>query len=485
MYKALELLLIPSLFALLTLVVPRNVIRIYSLIGGLASLVLTGWLLCNFYQFHSAAVTLFSLTPNNFGFTAKMGYDGIGLFMVILTNIITFIILLSNYNREVSQNKLFTSMLFLMQAALLGVFVSLDGLLFYIFWEISLIPIFIIALSFGGADRKRTLTKFFIYTFVGSLAMLASLIAIKSYTTSFAIEDLMNVQLSVKAAFWIFGGFFLAFAIKIPLFPFHTWQPNTYSTAPMAGTMLLSALMLKMALYGMIRWMVPLAPEAMNCMQYPIIVLGIIGVVYAGIVAIKQSDIKKLFAFASISHVGLIAAGIILFDKDNLTAGLIQIFNHSLVAVGLFLSVDIIEQRLGTRKLEELGGIAKLAPKFAFWFAVLAFASVSVPFTSGFIGEFLLIKGLYSYHWLVGLIAGTTLVFGAVYTLRAYQLSMYGAPKQAATFKDLSWNEWLAYFLIMAIIVVIGVCPQMIIDLVGPSIDQLLETYKSSSAIIK
>ena len=164
---------------------------------------------------------------------------------------------------------------------------------------------------------------------------------------------------------------------------------------------------------------------------------------------------------------------------------MIQIFNHSLVAVGLFLSVDIIEQRLGTRKLEELGGIAKLAPKFAFWFAVLAFASVSVPFTSGFIGEFLLIKGLYSYHWLVGLIAGTTLVFGAVYTLRAYQLSMYGAPKQAATFKDLSWNEWLAYFLIMAIIVVIGVCPQMIIDLVGPSIDQLLETYKSSSAIIK
>jgi len=480
----LEILLIPSLFALLSLFVPGKVVRVFGLVGGLASVILTCVLVCKFQQNGGQAVTFFELAQNNFGFTSKMGYDGIGLFMIILTNVITFIILLSNFNREVAQNKLFTAMLFLMQAALLGVFTSMDGLLFYIFWEISLIPIFIIALSFGGSDRKRTLTKFFIYTFVGSLAMLASLIAIKSYATSFAIEDLMAVELSSKVAFWIFGGFFLAFAIKIPLFPFHTWQPSTYSTAPMAGTMLLSALMLKMALYGMIRWMVPLAPEALNDFQYPIIVLGIIGVVYAGVIAIKQSDMKRLFAFASISHVGLIAAGIIIFDKENLTAALIQMFNHSLVAVGLFLSVDILEKRMGTRKLEELGGVAKLAPKFGFMFAALALASVSVPFTSGFIGEFLLLKGLYSYHWVVGLIAGTTLVLGAVYTLRAYQLSMYGAPKMAS-FEDLTWNEWLAYFIIMAIIVIVGVCPQMIIDTVGPSIDQLLESYKISNTIIK
>ncbi|MBI1835781.1 MAG: NADH-quinone oxidoreductase subunit M [Flavobacteriia bacterium] len=476
------LLLIPSLFALLTLVVPRNVIRVFALVGGLASLIYSCTLLCGFNQDTTQVVTLFQLGQNSIGFSGKMGYDGIGIFMVMLTNVITLIILLSNYNREVSQNKLFTSMLFLMQAALLGVFISMDGLLFYIFWEISLIPIFIIALSFGESDRKAALTKFFIYTFVGSLAMLASLIAIKSYANSFAIEDLMAVELSAKTAFWVFGGFFLAFAIKIPLFPFHTWQPNTYSKAPMAGTMLLSALMLKMALYGMIRWMVPLAPEALNEFQFPIIVLGIFGVVYAGIIAIKQADMKRLFAFASISHVGLIAAGIILFDKDNITAALIQMFNHSLVAVGLFLAVDVIERRMGTRTLGELGGIAKLAPKFAFMFAALSLASVSVPFSSGFIGEFLLIKGLYSYSWVIGLIAGTTLVFGAVYTLRAYQLSMNGAPK-ITSFEDLSWNEWIAFFIIMAIIVVIGVCPQMIIDLVGPSIDQLLETYKTNSII--
>ncbi len=478
-----ELLLIPFLFALVSLVVPSNFVRQFSLLGGIVSLIVTIGHLCSFDTNTFVSI----LDPSfitSFGLTCKMGYDGMSLFMVLLTNVITFLIILSNYNRDLASNRSFTALVFFMQLGLLGVFTSFDGLLFYIFWEITLIPVFLIALWYGGSDRKQALIKFFIYTFIGSLAMLLSLMAIKSYAKSFSHSDLMAVELTAKSAFWIFGGFFLAFAIKIPLFPFHTWQPNTYTTSPMAGTMLLSALMLKMALYGMIRWLIPLAPEALSDVTYPVVVLGIIGVVYAGILAIKQNDIKRLFAFASISHVGLIAAGAILYSHDNWSAVFIQMANHSLVAVGLFLSADIIEQRLGSRKLSDLGGIAKQAPRFAIMFGALVLAAISVPFSSGFIGEFMLLKGVYSYNWLIGFVAGTTLIVGAVYTLRAYQLSMYGAPK-STPFADLTWNEWLAYLIIMVTIVVFGVYPQAIIDFLSPSIDSLIESVKTINTLHK
>ena len=471
-----ELLLIPFLFALIALVIPSNVMRSYSLIGGLVSLIVTIGHLVNFNP-DSFVSILDPQISNSIGLTCKFGYDGMSLFMVILTSLITFLILLSNYNRDLANNKTFTSLVFFMQFALIGVFTAFDGIAFYVFWELTLIPIFLIALWFGAPERKAILMKFFIYTFVGSLAMLGALISIKTFAPSFSHADLMAVELSTKTAFWIFGGFFLAFAIKIPLFPFHTWQPNTYTVAPMTGTMLLSALMLKMALYGMVRWMIPLAPEALAEMTYPIVILSVIGVVYAAVIAIKQNDIKKLFAFASISHVGLIAAGAILISHDNWSAVFIQMANHSLVAIGLFLSADIIEKRLGIRSLSDLGGIAKQAPRFAFMFGALILASISVPLTSGFIGEFMLLKGVFTYDALIGVIAGLTLVFGAVYSLRAYQLSMYGAPK-FPSFDDLSWNEWLTYFILLVLIVLFGIYPQAIIDFVSPSIDQLLGSIK-------
>lgn len=481
-----ELLIIPFVFALIALFTPKQVLKYVSLAGALTSLVVAS-VHAFAYCHASHYVPLFDLGTQYeafFGLTMKMGYDGISLIMVVLTNAIIPLIVLSGFNQELASNKRFVSMLFLMQFALLGVFLSMDGLLFYIFWEITLIPVFLIALWFGAPERKKILLKFFIYTFVGSLAMLLALIAIKVEANNFSHESLMAVQLSSKAACWIMGGFFLAFAIKTPIFPFHTWQPDTYTVSPTAGTMLLSALMLKMALYGMVRWMIPLAPEALQCLETPIMVLAIIGIVYAAVLAIKQTDIKRTFAFASISHVGLIAAGILLFNKDSLSASFLQMFNHSLVAVGLFMCAGILEDRMKTRNLYEMGGVAKLAPKFGFWFAVIGFASVSVPFSSGFIGEFLLLKELYEYKWIVGLIAGTTLVFGAVYTLRAYQLSMFGAPKQES-FIDLSWNEWLVLFIIGALILVIGLFPNVIFDFVGPSLDKLMDTVELSKISVK
>lgn len=485
--KVLALLFIPLAFTLVSLFVPKQILKYYSLIGALVSLVFSAFLACNYCSCAGLKPMFEPAWQSLLGLTLNFAYDGIGLVMILLTNVIIFLVLLSNFNREVGSSMKFVAMVFLMQFALLGVFTAMDGLLFYIFWEITLIPVFLIALWFGNSERKKALIKFFIYTFVGSLGMLAALITLKAFnpaTASFAYVDLINVQLTAKAAFWIFGGFFLAFAIKIPFFPFHSWQPDTYTISPMGGTMLLSALMLKMAFYGMIRWMIPLAPEALGEWKYIGIILALIGIVYAAILAIKQDDIKRIFAFASISHVGLIGAGVLLWNPESLSAVFLQMVNHSLVAVGLFLAAGILEDRTNTRNLYELGGVAKLAPKFGFWFAVIGFASVSVPFSSGFIGEFLLLKGLYGYNWIIGLVAGTTLVFGAVYTLRAYQLSMFGAPK-LATFKDLEWNEWLVFFILGVLVLVLGIFPNLIFDLVKPAVTNLLEVINSSQILTK
>lgn len=482
------LFIIPVFFALSVLVVPQNFVRTYGLLGGLASLVLTILLIAGYKQPDTAMYHMIADKQwlESLGITLSFGYDAISLIMVLLTNVLVPLVLLSNFGRELSSNRLFTSMVFLMQLGLVGVFVALDGIWFYIFWEVTLIPIYLIAYWFGEPERKAALTKFFIYTFFGSLFMLASFIALKSYgSPSFAITDLYLVSMLVKVPVWVMGGFFLAFAIKIPIFPFHTWQPDTYSKAPMAGTMLLSGIMLKMALYGMIRWMIPLAGVSMmKDFGMLVIVLGVTGVVYGAVLAIRQNDIKRLFAFSSISHVGLIAAGIIVFDKDSLTGAIVQMINHGLIALGLFLAADVIERRLGTRRLSELGGIAKQAPKFAFWFAALAFAAVSVPLTSGFIGEFLLLKGLYGYNAVIGIVAGTTLILGAVYTFRAYQLSMYG-PVKTASFTDLHWSETLVFAIIIGTVVYLGIYPQAVIGFVEPAINNLLDLQQSLFTNIK
>jgi NADH-quinone oxidoreductase subunit M len=467
----LELLLIPLLFAVLVAIAPKNLSKWIGLLGSLATLITVVIRSLAFIPTEKVDILHPDFTTS-FKMTLNMGYDGMGLLMVMLTAVVVPLILLTSINRSEGGQRGFNAMVLLMEFGLIGVFTALDGLLFYVFWELTLIPIFLIALWYGTEDRKPVLIKFFIYTFVGSLAMLISLIALGNLSRDFSYESLLEVTLPIKTAFWVMGGFFLAFAIKIPLFPFHTWQPSTYTVAPSAGTMLLSALMLKMALYGMIRWMIPMAPEALEDYKYIIITLGLIGVVYGAIIAIKQMDIKRLIAFSSISHVGLIAAGIVLFTEQSLSASYIQMVNHALVAVGLFLAAGILEDRLKTRDLSEMGGVAVLAPKFAFWFAVISFAAVSVPFTSGFIGEFLLLKGLFYEHWLIGTIAGTTLVFGAVYTLRAYQLSMFGAPK-IESFEDLKWNEVVVFAVITILIVLIGIFPQFISDLIEPSLDTI------------
>ncbi len=404
----------------------------------------------------------------------RFSIDSLGFTMILLTNAVFLLVYLSNFTGKIVNDRKFTALALLMQFGLLGVFTTNTILGFYIFWELTLLPIFLILYWFGSFDKPRALLQFFLYTLLGSLAMLLAVIGLMHATNQQTYEALLVADINAlgNTSIWLMGGFLLAFAVKIPLFPFHTWQAETYTKAPVAGTMLLSAIMLKMALFGLLKWVLPIFDGvATDFWRWPIITLGLIGVVYGAIVAIRQSDIKTLFAYASLSHLGLIAAALMLHDDNTNQIAVVQIVNHSIVSIGLFLAAGIIEQRLGTRQMSELSGIAKVAPRFAFWFGVLTFISLSVPFTAGFIGEFFLIKALFNAHAVTGFIASTTLVLGAVYTLRAYQVPMFG-PSKFASFQDLNWSEWLVFAILSVAAIYLGLAPQCLTDFVAHSLTQ-------------
>lgn len=412
------------------------------------------------------------------GISFRIGMDGISLLMVLLTNLLSPLIVLSSWERPQAPEARYYGLLLMMVGALNGVFMALDGLLFYVFYELALIPIYFICAIWGGESRIRVTLKFFIYTFIGSLFMLVALLYVYLQTPgshSFRWEDLVNVALPQGAAWWVMLGFFLAFAVKMPVFPFHTWQPDTYTVAPTGGTMLLSGIMLKMGVYGVIRWMVPLAPEAMHQWTPIFMSLAIIGIVYASIIAVKQSDFKRLVAYSSIAHVGLIAAGVFAWNKTGLQGSLIQMLNHGINVVGLFFIVDLIERRLDTRMMADMGGIAKSAPRFAVLFMIIMLGAVAVPLTNGFPGEFLLLNGVWNYNNWMGAIAGLTIIFGAVYMLRAYGLAMFGAPNaHTAQFKDVSTNEWVVLGVISALVILLGFFPQAVLNLTDGSVNRIL-----------
>ena len=325
---------------------------------------------------------------------------------------------------------------------------------------------------------RKFVIKFFIYTFIGSLFMLLSLLYVYLQTPgshSFAWADLVQAPLSTTDANFVMLGFFLAFAVKMPVFPFHTWQPDTYVTSPTGGTMLLAGIMLKMGVYGVIRWMVPLAPEGMHYWAPVFMALAVIGIVYASIIAIKQTDLKRLIAYSSIAHVGLIAAGVLAWNKTGMQGSLIQMLNHGINVVGLFYVVDLIERRIGTRTLADMGGIAKSAPKFAALFMIIMLGSVAVPLTNGFPGEFLLLNGVWNYNMWLGIAAGLTIIFGAVYMLRAYGLAIFGeSNRETAQFQDVNAQEWVVLGVIAGLVIVLGFFPQVVLNLTDGSVNRIL-----------
>lgn len=475
---SLILVLIPLISAAVLLLARPGGSRNLALFASLANLGVTAFAAMSFTGDGSFNHEFSAPWFAEMGINLRLGMDGISLLMVILTNLLTPLIILSGHTRGIEPESRYYGLVLLMLAALNGVFLSLDGLVFYIFYELALIPIYFICAIWGGDNRVRITLKFFIYTFVGSLFMLVALLYVYLQTPgnhSFAWEDLVRVQLDASAAWWVLLGFFLAFAVKIPVFPFHTWQPDTYTTAPTGGTMLLSGIMLKMGAYGMIRWMAPLAPEAMHSLVPIFIVMAVIGIVYASVIAVKQSDLKRLIAYSSIAHVGLIAAGILAWNKAGLQGSLIQMLNHGINAVGLFFVVDMIERRIGTRSLSDMGGIAKSAPKFAALFMIVMLGAVAVPLTNGFPGEFLLLNGVWNYNTWLGAVAGLTIIFGAVYMLRAYGLAMFGETQsRTENFADLDTREWLVLGVIAGLVIVLGFFPNLIFNLTDGSVNKVL-----------
>ena len=407
---------------------------------------------------------------DNIRFTT--GFDGLTGILLLLTNILVPVIILGGIRNDENRVKI-TALTLFMQGALNGVFMAQDGLMFYIFWELALIPIYFITLTMSGENAFKITLRFFIYTFVGSLAMLASLIYLFLHTAnySFAFEALRAVELSHTESIFVGGGILLAFLVKIPVLPFHSWQADTYTNTPAAGTMLLSGIMLKMGLYGLLRWFLPLAPESIEFYQPWVIGLSVAGVLYGALIAIRQKDMKRLVAFSSLSHVGLIAAGIFTLTLEGLEGSVIQLFVHGINVVGLILVIELIERSTGTRMLGELGGLAKNNRLFMIFFMLIALGTVAVPFTNGFPGELLLLKSLYAYRPNLSLLAGLTIIFCAVYVFRMVQFSMFGEGKGEVA--SLKWNEILAFGIITFFILGLGFMPQILIDIVHNSIVQI------------
>ena len=413
------------------------------------------------------------------GINFYVGIDGISLLLVLLTTLLTPLIILASFNTEYSKPNVFYGLILIMQSALIGVFVARDAFLFYIFWELALIPIYFICLLWGGENKGKITFKFFLYTLIGSLIMLLGIIFLYLKTGSFAYEDFLKVTLSSEEQTFVFWTFFLAFAIKMPIFPLHTWQPATYTTAPAPGTMLLSGIMLKMGIYGVIRWILPIVPAAVIDWGPLVIILSVIGIVYASIIAIMQKNFKTLIAYSSIAHVGLISAGIFSRTVEGIQGGMIQMISHGFCVVGLFFVIDIISARTKTVELEKLGGIRNQAPFLTMMFVIIMLGSVALPLTSGFVGEYLLFVGLFIYSPWIAAVAGISIILGAVYMLNTFQKVMLGEPKaEFNDFKKLVFSEKLVLAIISFFILYIGIYPKTFLELSEPSVKALLEIYK-------
>ena len=398
----------------------------------------------------------------------SLSLDGLSKMLVLLTAISFPIVFAATYNNEYKQSNAFYGLMLLTQAGLMGVFLASDCLLFYFFWELALIPVYFLCSIWGGEKRIAVTFKFFIYTFIGSLLMLVGILYLYFLTPdhSFAISSFYALKLGAaqqNTGFWLF---FIAFAIKMPIFPLHTWQPDTYEQSPTAVTMILSGVMVKMGVYAVIRWLIPIFPLATVKYADVIIIASVIGMIYASLIAIKQDDVKRLVAYSSIAHVGLMSAALFSMKTIGWNGVMVQMFNHGINVIGLWIVADTIEQRLGTRKFSELGGLAQKAPVLAILLVVLALANVALPLTNAFVGEFLMFNGLFQYNcWIAG-IAGISIILSAVYTLNMVQKLFYGQTV-SATHNALEIKGNVQFVLIVLVLVIIGfgVYPQPLIDL--------------------
>ena len=476
------LLFLPIVAALLVLLFKNEAAKHAALLFSLVELGIVFYFLAGFVPDASVQYGIDVPWIAQMGIYFKAGIDGIGMVMVLLTAVLVPLIILTTYQHNYKNAGVFYALILFMQAAMLVVFTALDGFLFYVGWEAALIPIYFICALWGGENRIRINIKFFIYTFAGSLFMLLGIIYLYLQTPAkvYDLRGFYDLSLTLTQQSWVFWAFFVAFAIKMPIFPFHTWQPDTYTEAPSAGTMMLSGIMLKMGIYGVIRWLIPNAPAGFLQWQNLVIILSVIGIVYASLIAFNQKDGKRLVAYSSIAHVGLIAAGIFAWTTQGVQGAMIQMLSHGINVVGMFFIWDIISRRLNTRDISQMGGIAKVAPNFSIAFLIILLGTVALPLTNGFVGEFLLLKGVFNYNIWFAAVAGLTIIFGAVYMLRMYKNVMQGETNElTAIFTDVSGSEKLVLGIICVLIIGIGVYPQPILHISEAAVTNLVNTVSA------
>lgn len=412
------------------------------------------------------------------GVSFHLMLDGISMLMILLATLLMPMVIYTSFRRDHKHEHLLYALLLVMYASILGSFLAADGFLFYVFWEIALIPIYLILLYWGHKGSERITLKFFLYTMLGSLSMLIGFIYLvtKGGAPDFEWDSLRTAgqALSVGEQGAIFGAILLAFAVKMPIFPFHTWQPETYYVAPTSGAMMLSGIMLKMATYGIIRWLIPIVPAGAAAYGNIPIALSVIGIIYASFICIVQTDYKKLIAYSSIAHIGLISAGLLSANVQGWQGGLMEMLSHGINSIGLFFVYDIIYTRTGTSDINKLGGIRAIDSKLAFLFFVIILSVVALPFTSGFVGEFLLILGLFQYHAIWAAVAAISIILGVVYMFRAFQKMMLGESASPIKYKPLTRQELIMLFTIAGLILFLGIYPKPILSITENTVQQLL-----------
>ncbi len=477
------LILIPLLSGLLGFFFKNgSTAKTWSLFSSILTLIvsLTGVILYNDHAHLQFDAAWLPGLNSRFSFSL----DGMGQVLCLLTAVSFPIIFIATWRDEYRNSQNFYALMLLSQAGLMGVFLSMDALLFYFFWELALVPVYFLCSQWGGEKRIQATFKFFIYTFVGSLMMLAGIIYLYLHTKdrSFSINSFYALRALIpqQDQSWLFWLFFLAFAIKMPIFPFHTWQPDTYEQSPTAVTMVLSGIMVKMGLFGLIRWLAPILPIATWAWGDTASGLCIVGMIYASLIAIRQNDLKRMIAYSSIAHMGFMCLAVFATTQSGMQGVMIQMFNHGINIIGLWIVADLIERQFHTRKLNELGGLAQQSPSLAIMLVIIALANIALPLTNAFIGEFMMFSGIYSsvatrYNVVFTVTAGITIILSAVYMLNMIQKIFYGNTN-ALTAKavDIRTNERIILAVIVVLIVIIGVYPQPVFELTKNTVEAVV-----------
>jgi NADH-quinone oxidoreductase subunit M len=476
------LIFFPAFAAAIGFIVDKDSIRTYGITVTFIEFVISCFLWASFDS-NVAGMQFSEFIPviSQYGIAYNLGVDGISLFLVIMTTFMTMISLIGLTEKRDLKN-LIISVLFL-EMTMVGVFVALDAILFYVFWELSLVPMLYIVGAWGGKLRIYASIKFFLYTFTGSLVMLVGMLYLgyvyfqATGNWSFSLLDWNMMMLPYNMQIWLFVAFFLGFAIKVPMVPFHTWLPYAHGQAPTIGSVILAAVLLKMGTYGFIRFSLPLFPDASVAMMIPMAVLAIIAIVYTAMVAYAQEDMKQVIAYSSVSHMGVIILGIFALNVEGIGGSIFLMISHGIVSGALFMLVGVIYDRRHTKMMSEFGGLARPMPMYATIFGVMLMASVGLPLTIGFVGEFLSLLGFFAVSPVLTAIAGLTIILGAVYMLVLYKKSFFGPVTNPVNekLKDVHGRELAALVPLVMLVVYLGVYPKPILEPVDKSVKQLVQ----------